>query len=116
MGITGSRGRAAETLAAAFLELSGLEVVERNVRLAGVEVDVLAVERGVHVVVEVKFRSRSDYGGALEALDPGKRARLLRAASVLAARGDSDVRIDLIAVTLDPEGAVLRHVRGAVSA
>ena len=115
MGITGSRGRAAETLAAAFLELQGLEVVERNVRLAGVEVDVLAVERGVQVVVEVKFRSRSDYGGAALAVDRAKRERLRRAASTLARDGELAVRIDVIAIELRDDGTVLRHYRNAVT-
>jgi putative endonuclease len=114
MGITGTRGRAAERLAAAYLELQGLEVAERNLRLGGVEIDLLAVEREVQVVVEVKFRSRADYGGALEAVDAAKRARLLRAASVLVARGHPRVRIDVIAVELSADGLALRHVRDAV--
>ncbi len=115
MGITGTRGRAAESLAASYLELAGLQVLERNLRLGGVEIDVLAAEREFQVLVEVKFRSRSDYGGALEAVDRTQCRRLLRAASVLAARGHPAVRIDLVAVDLAPDGATLRHVRGAVS-
>jgi len=116
MGIAGHRGRAAETLAAAYLELAGLEIMERNTKVGGVEIDLLARERGVHVVVEVKFRSRSDYGGALCAIDDSKRRRLLRAASVLVSGQPRDVRIDVVSVELSPEGAEIRHLRSAVSA
>jgi putative endonuclease len=115
MGNTGLRGRAAETMAAAYLELAGLQILERNARLGGVEIDLLALEKQVHVVVEVKYRSRSDFGGGLGAIDAGKRSRLLRAASVLVERGQPEVRIDVISIELSAEGAELRHVRSAVS-
>ena len=116
MGKAGAHGRAAETMAASYLELAGLEVLDRNVRMGGVEVDVLAADRHVAVVVEVKFRSRSDYGGAAWAVDRAKRERLVRAASVLLARGHGEVRIDVVTVQLRPEGAEVHHLRGAVSA
>jgi putative endonuclease len=115
MGITGTRGKAAEIVAAAYLELAGLRVDARNVRLGGVEVDLLATDRDVRVVVEVKFRSRSDYGGALLTIDRSKRERLRRAASVLVAAGARRVRIDVVGLELVPDGALLRHVRDAVT-
>lgn len=116
MGIAGARGQAAEIIAAAFLELSGLRIEARNVRLAGAEVDLLATEGRTQVVVEVKFRNRSDYGGAAGAVDRWKRDRLLRAASTLVAQGHGDVRIDVVTVERVPGGADVRHHRGAVVA
>jgi len=115
MGVARSRGSAAETLVAAFLELVGWEVTGRNRRLGGVEVDLVAVEGGVRVVVEVKFRTRSDYGGAALAIDPTKRGRLLRAARILAAERSGPVRIDVVAVEIEEQGARVRHYRNAVT-
>ena len=46
------RGRAAEALAAAYLELIGYQVVARNLRLGGVEVDLVADDGPVRVIVE----------------------------------------------------------------
>ena len=63
-------GDAGERLAAAYLELAGCTVLERNRRLAGVEVDLIAGEGATRVLVEVKFRGRSDYGGAYPPLEP----------------------------------------------
>jgi putative endonuclease len=102
-------------MAAAYLELAGLEIMERNARIGGVEIDLLAREKDVHVVVEVKYRSRSDFGGALSAIDFAKRDRLLRAAAILLARQSRDVRIDVVSVELSAEGAEIRHLRGAVT-
>jgi putative endonuclease len=115
MGTTQTRGAAGEALAAAYLELAGLEVLERNARLAGVEVDLVARDGATRVIVEVKLRGRTDYGGAASAVDHRKRERLLRAARALEAEG-STMRIDVIAVDLASDGAVLRHYRNAVTA
>jgi putative endonuclease len=115
MGVARSRGRAGEALAAAYLELVGFEGIQRNVRLAGVEVDLLAVDGPGRVLVEVKYRGRSDYGGAALAVDRGKRERLMRAARSLEQEGTRVVRIDVVAVELTPDGAVVRHYRNAVT-
>jgi putative endonuclease len=113
MDSTRTRGSAGETLAASFLELVGLQIVKRNARFGGVEVDLLARDGATQVIVEVKLRGRDDFGGAAEAVDHRKRERLLRAARVLAVSGDA-VRIDVVAVELVPAGAVVRHYRNAV--
>jgi putative endonuclease len=113
MGITRSRGLAGEALAAEFLKLAGYRIEASNVRIGGVEVDIVASDGPTQVLVEVKFRSRSDYGGAAAAIDGAKRTRLRRAAGVVAGTG-APVRIDVITIELEAEGAVLRHYRNAL--
>jgi putative endonuclease len=115
MATTRTRGAAAEAIAAAYLELTGMEVLERNTRLAGVEVDLLGREGSTRVMVEVKFRGRSDYGGAALAVDHRKRGRLLRAARAVAADETIPVRIDVIALELSSDGAILKHYRNAIT-
>jgi len=115
MGTAKTRGGRGETLAAAYLELAGISIEARNARLAGVEVDLVAFEGRTRVVVEVKLRSRADYGGAALAVNGAKRGRLLRAARALAAAGDPYVRIDVVAIELEPDGLMLRHYRNAVT-
>jgi putative endonuclease len=110
-----TRGRAGEALAMAYLELAGYRVIARNLRLGGVEVDALVTDGPAQVVVEVKVRGRSDYGGAAAAVDATKRARLVRAARALQLGGARRVRIDVVAVDLSPEGATVRHYRNAVT-
>ena len=115
MAIAASRGRAGESLAAAYLELIGFRILGRNLRLAGVEIDLLARDGEVRVLVEVKARGRTDYGGAALAVDRGKRIRLLRAAHAVEQSGASRVRIDVVGVELAPDGAVVRHYRNSVT-
>jgi putative endonuclease len=113
MGLAQEHGRAGERLAEAYLALAGLEVLRRNARVAGVEVDLIAREGRTRVLVEVKLRTRPDFGGAC-AVDGRKCARLRRAALALLDEEDGPVRVDVVALDLTGEGLVLRHVRNAV--
>jgi putative endonuclease len=115
MGTGNVRGARGESLAAAWLELAGHEVVGRNVRIGGVEVDLVTRDGTTCVVVEVKLRGRSDYGGAALAVDAIKCARLKRAARALGQSGAAGVRIDVIAIETGPDGLALRHYRNAVT-
>ncbi len=115
MGITQSRGRAAESMVACYFELLGAEVVARNVRAAGVELDLVVDEGGTIVVVEVKFRGRADYGGAAMSLQRRQRERLMRAVAAVSRDPERGVRLDVVAVDLDPQGATLRHYRNAIT-
>ncbi len=110
-----SLGEWGESLAAAYLRLVGCEIEATRARLAGVEVDLVARERGTRVVVEVKVRGRADFGGATHAVDGRQRERLRRAAVALARGAEEPVRIDVIAVDLESDGLRLRHVRNAVT-
>jgi putative endonuclease len=77
------RGQEAETLACDFLIRQGLELVERNYRRRLGELDLVLRERDTLVIVEVRTRARSDYGGAAASVDGWKRRRLVRAAQQL---------------------------------
>src|SRR5207249_1877256 len=111
-GIARTHGAAAEDLAAAYLALLGWEVEARNTRLAGVEVDLVAREGRTTVLIEVKYRARTDYGGANAAVDARKRERLRRAARVAVA-GRPEVRIDVLSIEPSPDGLTLTHFRNA---
>ena len=77
------RGRRAEQLACAFLQRRGLELLERNFRRRLGEIDLVLRDGGTLVIVEVRTRSRQDYGGAAASIDGWKRRRLVRAAQQL---------------------------------
>ena len=93
-------GRAAERQVARWLADEGLVVVEHNHRNAGGEIDLVARDGETLVFVEVKARSRLDYGGALAAIDRDKRRRLVRAARVyVSSRGwKGPCRFDVVAL------------------
>ena len=115
MGRAQDRGKLAEQLAADYLAYEGIEVVDRNVRIGGVEIDLLAREGAAWLLVEVKARGRTDYGGAGAAIDRVIRERLLRAARALQRQGCADVRIDVVTVEPGGPGLRMQHVRNAVT-
>ncbi len=110
-------GRRGEQVAAAYLERAGFRILDRNWRCAEGELDIVAAERRVLVVCEVKTRSSVRYGGPLEAVGRVKRNRLRRlACRWLVANGMlfDEVRIDVIGLVGDQAGGFsVEHVRGA---
>jgi putative endonuclease len=73
-------GRRGEQLAAQYLEQAGFRILDRNWRCAEGEIDIVAAERRVLVVCEVKTRSDTRYGSPLDAITRAKRSRLRRLA------------------------------------
>jgi putative endonuclease len=73
-------GARAEALAAAFLAARGLAIVERNFRCRRGEIDLIARDGETLVFVEVRLRTRRDFGGAAESITAAKRARIAAAA------------------------------------
>lgn len=99
-------GAAGERLAAAYLSRQGLSVVERNLVIAGGELDLVALDGGRRVVVEV--RTITGEGDPMQALGATKVDRVSRLGRAVGAD-----RIDLVAIRLRPDAAELRWVRGA---
>jgi putative endonuclease len=109
-------GRHGEDLAARHLEQDGFVLLERNWRCDVGEVDIVARDGDVLVVVEVKTRSSVRYGTPFEAVTPRKLHRLERLGlRWIHERGvrPSAVRVDVVSVLRPPTGrAVIEHVRG----
>jgi putative endonuclease len=109
-------GRRGEQAAVEYLERAGLRILDRNWRCAEGEIDIVAAERQVLVICEVKTRSGTRYGSPLEAISRSKRARLRRLAiRWLVAHGVlfDEVRIDAIGLIADGPGQYrIEHVRG----
>jgi putative endonuclease len=114
-----------ERIAAMWLDQLGWRIIARNLRVGRAEVDLLAIDPSVPrtlVIVEVRRRSRRDFGLAEETVGYRKRAALRRAAGQLAARQalpdgrrlpSMPLRVDLIAIDLGVDGRPsLRHHRG----
>lgn len=111
-------GRHGEVLARRHLEQAGLVVLDANWRGPSGELDLVAREDDVLVVVEVKTRATVLRGTPHEAVTPAKLARLLRLAEEWQqAHGvrAPEVRVDLVAVLRPRRGpSALEHVRGLV--
>ncbi|MGH2927309.1 MAG: YraN family protein [Solirubrobacteraceae bacterium] len=74
----GARG---EQRAARWYEDQGFEILDRNWRCAGGEIDLVLRKGSTLVICEVKTRRSLAYGSPAEAVTPVKRARLRRLAA-----------------------------------
>ena len=110
---TTRRGQEAETRAAEYLAGRGLRVLERNFRVRGGEIDLICMDGRTLVFVEVRARSRADFGGAGASITGHKQRRLVLAARhYLVGRPACDCRFDCVLI----DGGELEWLRDAFSA
>ena len=105
------RGRQAERLCGWWLRLKGWTILDRRVRTAVGEIDIIARRGAMVAFIEVKARGSE---AALDlAIDERRLARVAAAAEYLMARyagpGD-DIRVDVILLA---PGARPRHIENA---
>jgi putative endonuclease len=102
------RGAASERLAVEYLQARGLVVLARNARCRAGELDVVCLDGGVLVIVEVRQRATIDFGGALASVTWRKQRKIIRAAQFFLQRQAEwrhhAVRFDVLAVEGVPEG------------
>ncbi|MCM2289848.1 MAG: YraN family protein [Sulfuritalea sp.] len=92
-----AKGAAAEQLAADYLQGQGLQLIERNFRVRGGEIDLVCRDGRTTVFVEVRLRSGSGFGGAAASITAAKQARLILAARHwLLRHGETPCRFDCI--------------------
>jgi putative endonuclease len=99
-------GKQGEELAAAFLRDQGYHIQARNWRVNRLEIDLVAEQDGMLVFVEVKTRSRSDFGIPAAYVDERKKRLLASAATAYMQAIDHQwaIRFDLISVVLPEVG------------
>lgn len=111
-------GQYGERVAARHLLDAGMTIVATNWRCADGEIDIVARDRDVVVICEVKTRRTDAFGTPAEAVTRTKADRLRRLAMAWLrehpAGGGADVRFDVVSVLLPKAGApAVEHLRGA---
>jgi len=116
-------GRIAENLAERRLRARGWRILERNARTRLGELDIVALDRGCLVFVEVKAGRRGSYYGPerpVLAVGPRKQSRLRRLAGAWMAANRSragfrEIRFDVIGVSfgLPDEAPGIEHLENA---
>ena len=111
-------GRAAEQLAAEWLEREGFTIRDRNWRTRWCELDIVATRSDTIHVVEVKYRRRNDFGSGFEYITVDKVHRLQRAALMwLKAHGsiNAPYQIGIIAISDSIKPENLHYLPNAIS-
>lgn len=103
------RGTEAEARAAAYLSAQGLRVIARNLRCRAGELDLVCLDGDTLVIVEVRQRTRDDYGGALASVTRRKQLKVIRATRFHWQREagwrDRRLRFDVVALQSRGDGS-----------
>ncbi|HEY6394868.1 MAG TPA: YraN family protein [Candidatus Binataceae bacterium] len=97
-------GRKGEKIAERHLKRRGYRIIARNYRVAGGEIDLVAMDGDTLVFVEVKTRHGRGAGMPEEAVDARKQNRMRRAAEFFALQyraGERAMRFDVVAIIAD---------------
>jgi len=115
-----ARGSKAEQAVVEYLISQGCEIVATNLRIGHLEIDIVAREGPVVLIVEVRTRSATAWTSAFGSLSRYKRARVRQAGHSLwdrRYRSDSTVermRFDAASVSfLEGGGYEVNYARGA---
>lgn len=106
-------GMRGELAAVRYLEMRGMEIVERNWVCPAGEADIIAFDEGTLVFVEVKTRTGIEKGFPAEAVNAEKRSRYekiaawyLRGSEIV----DVPVRFDVVSLlVVSDDRAMVRH-------
>ncbi|OQK17351.1 hypothetical protein AU255_05565 [Methyloprofundus sedimenti] len=99
------QGRYYEDQALSYLLDQGLELVARNYRCKWGELDLLMLERGALIIVEVRYRKNNHYGSAVESVTANKQERIVAAAKhyIMTYKINQPIRFDVLAITGDTQ-------------
>lgn len=108
-------GRLGEELAANYLIDKGYHILERNWHLGHKEIDIIALQCDVLVIVEVKTRKNDEFGEPDIAVGRDKQRMLIQAADayVRYKRLDVDVRFDIISIVISDAEPEIEHIEDA---
>ena len=110
------RGRCAEEIAAQWLQLNAIQILDRNRRAAGGEIDLIARDGDTLVFVEVRLRRSGSWTDAGHSIEARKWHRILACARTLSREAalrwpGRRMRIDAVLLKPTSTGFELRHFR-----
>jgi len=109
-------GKIGEDIAIDFLKKKGYKIIERNYNCVFGEVDIVALDSGNIVFVEVKSRRSEYFGDPTDAVDFNKQKKISKIALnyLNEKRLDNhDARFDVIAIKLSPSGNTVELIENA---
>ncbi|MBI2019025.1 YraN family protein [Candidatus Daviesbacteria bacterium] len=110
---TGDQG---EDLACEYLQKQGYKILERNYRIRGGEIDIVARDGDTLVFVEVKARSSHEFGPPSESMTPWKIKALVKCAMFYVSKinwGNKEYRLDFVSIDFadNKENPVIELIR-----
>ena len=110
------KGKKGEDIAATYLRKEGYRIVERNYRCLYGEIDLIAIDSGDVVFVEVKSRKSDIFGLPEEAVGITKQKKISKVAlHYLQEREltDHNARFDIVAIRFTSQGNRVKIIKNA---
>ena len=114
-----ARGAWAEDLACRHLLDQGLRLLSRNYRCRHGEIDLVMQDASTIAFVEVRLRSRTNFGSGAESVDARKQTRLLSSAEHYLQRRATllaDCRFDVVSIRRSGNTHLIEWIRHAFTA
>ncbi|MDD2823078.1 MAG: YraN family protein [Candidatus Daviesbacteria bacterium] len=113
-------GNKGEDLACKYLQKLGYQILEKNYRIRGGEIDIVAKDKDYLVFIEVKTRSSHKFGLPVEAMTYWKIKHLLKTAQFYIQKikwGDKPYRLDFISIDFaenpdNPNIELIKNITG----
>ncbi|MFL6578666.1 MAG: YraN family protein [Povalibacter sp.] len=106
-----------EDAALEFLTARKLQLIERNYRCRGGEIDLVMLDGGTLALIEVRYRTDSQFGGAAASVTWHKQRRIICAAKhLLVTRSDLrryPARFDVVAIAPGAGAMQVEWIRAA---
>lgn len=110
-------GDAVESRVASHLAKQGFQIQYRNFRCRLGEIDLIGIHENQLIFVEVRSKSRQDYGTAAESVNFRKQKKLIRTAQFFLAChphfANAACRFDVVAVTLEKSDPEIEWIKNA---
>ncbi|MCF6129667.1 YraN family protein [Flavobacterium sp. AS60] len=108
-------GKFGEELAVEFLQKNGYAIMETNWTFQKAEIDIIAQKDNIVAAVEVKTRSRIDFGLPQDFVKPKKIQLLVKAVNeyIVSNDLDAEVRFDIIAIYKEEKTYKIEHIEDA---
>lgn len=109
-------GKRGEDIATKYLEDIGYRILERNYRIRQGEIDIIAKENKILVIVEVKTRTNNHYGYPADAVDENKIKKIKKCCNkyIYSKKMESfEVRFDVIEVYIANEKNIIHHIKNS---
>jgi len=110
-------GKDSEQLAVEYLQKNGYMIIQRNYRTRGGEIDIIAKENNTLVFIEVKSRTTTRYGHAIQSLTRQQQKRLSKTALTYLHQHkmkNQSARFDVVAIQKNEyAGTEIRLIKNA---
>ena len=108
-------GKKGEQLAVDYLLKHNYTIIERNYRFDKAEVDIIANQKEVLAIIEVKTRSTAEFGNPQDFVKPKQIQRLVKAVNEYVIENDLEVevRFDIIAIVKTGKSNDIEHLENA---